>query len=159
LVAAAAVSILIRHIGPKWPLFIGTVVATGTFAFLLGRHDAHWHFYLATGLLGLGLGLVFGAIPTLLNSGVSPEQTSSANSVNATLRSIGGSIGTAIATAILAANTLPGVPLPAFGAYSTAFAVCGGICVLAVIAAALLPYRHRTARELSGAIAGGSGTE
>ncbi|MFD9741280.1 MFS transporter [Umezawaea sp. NPDC059074] len=144
LVAAAAASLLIKRIGPKWPLLIGTVVATATFGFLLGWHDAHWHFSLATGLLGLGLGLAFGAIPTLLNSGVSPEQTSVANSVNQTLRSIGGSIGTAIATAVLAADTVPGLPLPELDAYSTAFAVCGGICVLAVIAAALLPYRHRT---------------
>ncbi|WP_018685272.1 MFS transporter [Actinokineospora enzanensis] len=144
LVAAAGVSVLIRRIGPKWPMFMGTVVAALTFAFLLVWHDEHWHFYLGTGLLGLGLGLAFGATPTLLNSGVRPEQTSVANSVNSTLRSIGGSIGTSIAAAILAANTLPLVPLPTVDAYVTAFAVSGAICVLAIIAAAAVPYRHRT---------------
>ena len=66
-------------------------------------------------------------------------------SVNQTLRSIGGSIGTAVATAVLAANTVPGLPLPELDAFSTAFAVCGGIWVLAVIATAPIPYRHRTA--------------
>jgi MFS family permease len=143
LVAAVAVSILIRHIGPKWSLVLGTIVATVTFAFMLVWHEEQWHFYLATGLLGLGLGLAFGAMPTLLNSGVDPEQTSIANSINSTLRSIGGSIGTAIAAAILAANTMPGTPLPTVDAYVTAFAVAGGICVFAIIAAVALPYRHR----------------
>jgi predicted MFS family arabinose efflux permease len=152
LLAAGAVSMLIRRVGPKWPMVIGTVVATATFAFLLAFHAEHWHFYVATGLLGLGLGLAFGAIPTLLNSGVTPEQTSVANSVNQTLRSIGGSIGTAVASAILAANLLPRLPLPTAGAYTTAFAVSGAICVLAVVAAVFVPYRHRavkTAEESS----------
>jgi MFS family permease len=143
LIAAGAVSVLIRHIGPKWPMFIGTVVATATFGFLLIFHEQHWHFYVATGLLGLGLGLAMGAMPTLLNSGTTPEQTSIANGVNQTLRSVGGSIGTAVASAMLATQTLPGLPLPTMGAYTTAFAVSGAICVLAVIAAAIVPYRHR----------------
>jgi MFS family permease len=142
LLAAGAVSVLIRRVGPKWPLVAGTVVASGTFGFLVLQHDAHWEYYLATGLLGLGIGLVFGAIPTLLNTAVSPEHTSIANGVNSTLRSIGGSIGTAVATAILAADTLPGLPLPTVDAYTTAFAVSGGICVLAIVAALLMPYRH-----------------
>jgi predicted MFS family arabinose efflux permease len=146
LLAAGAVSVLIRRVGPKWPMVVGTVVATATFAFLLAWHTEHWNFYLATGLLGLGLGLAFGAIPTLLNSGVTPEQTSVANSVNQTLRSIGGSIGTAVATAILAAGPMPGLPLPTVDAYTTAFAVSGAICVFAIVAAVLIPYRHRAAQ-------------
>ncbi|MBP2330552.1 putative MFS family arabinose efflux permease [Kibdelosporangium banguiense] len=145
LVAAGAVSLLIRHIGPKWPMVIGTIVATSTFVFLLIFHTDHWHFYVATGLLGLGLGLAMGAMPTLLNSGVTPEQTSVANSVNQTLRSVGGSIGTAVATAILAANTMPGTPLPTVDAYTTSFAVSGAICVVAIIAALIVPYRHKDA--------------
>ncbi|WP_394617238.1 MFS transporter [Lentzea sp. JNUCC 0626] len=147
LVAAAAVSMLIKHIGPKWPMVIGTVVATATFAFLLVLHTEHWHFYVATGLLGLGLGLAMGAMPTLLNSGVSPEQTSVANSVNQTLRSVGGSIGTAVATAILAANTSAGVPLPTIDGYTTSFVISGAICVLAIVAALAVPYRHRSNGE------------
>lgn len=145
LVAAAAVSALIRAIGPKWPMFFGTIVAALTFGFLLLFHAEHWHFYVATGLLGLGLGLAMGAMPTLLNSGVSPEQTSVANSVNQTLRSVGGSIGTAVATAVITSQTIAGTPLPTVGAYTTAFAISGGICVLAIIAAAVVPYRHRAA--------------
>lgn len=147
LVAAAAVSVLIKRIGPKWPMVIGTVVATATFVFLLVLHTEHWHFYVATGLLGLGLGLAMGAMPTLLNSGVAPEQTSVANSVNQTLRSVGGSIGTAVATAVLAANTMPGLPLPTMDGYTTSFAVSGAICVLAIIAALIVPYRHRAKTE------------
>jgi MFS family permease len=143
--AAVLVSLLIRRVGPKWPLASGMVVATGTFAFLVAFHDEHWQFYVASGLLGLGLGLSMGSMPALLNTAVAPEKTSIANSVNSTLRSVGGSIGTAIATAILAATTIPGTPLPTVDAYVNAFWVAGGICVLAVVAAAVVPYRHRRA--------------
>jgi hypothetical protein len=143
LVAAGAVSVLIRRIGPKWPLVFGTVVATVTFGFMLAWHTEHWQFFVATALLGLGLGLAFGAMPTLLNTGIEPEKTSIANSVNQTLRSVGGSIGTAIATAILAADLIPGTPLPTPDSYDTAFAVAGGICVLAIVAALIVPYNHR----------------
>jgi MFS family permease len=143
LIAAAAVSVLIRRVGPKWPLVFGTVVATLTFGFMLAWHTEHWQFFFATALLGLGLGLAMGAMPTLLNTAVDREQTSIANSVNQTLRSVGGSIGTAIATAILAADLIPGTPLPTPDAYNVAFAVAGGICVLAVVAALVVPYDHR----------------
>lgn len=143
LIAAAAVSLLIRRFGPKLPLVIGTIVATITFGFMLLWHSEHWQFFFATALLGLGLGLAMGAMPTLLNTAVDREQTSIANSVNQTLRSVGGSIGTAIATAILAADLIPGTPLPTLDSYDTAFAVAGGICVLAIIAALIVPYNHR----------------
>jgi len=142
LAASTAVSVLIRHLGPKWPMCLGTVVAAATFAFLLLFHSAHWHFFVATGLLGLGLGLAMGAMPTLLNSGVEPGRTSIANGINQTLRSVGGSIGTAVATAILAAGTVPGSPVPAVTAYPTSFAVSGGICLLAITAALAVPYRR-----------------
>lgn len=145
LTAAVLVSMLIRRVGPKWPLALGMVVATGTFTFLVAFHAEHWQFYVATGLLGLGLGLAMGSMPALLNTAVTPEKTSVANSVNSTLRSVGGSIGTAIATAILAANTIPNTPLPTVDAYVNAFWVAGGICVLAVVAAVIVPYRHRRA--------------
>ncbi|MBS4752760.1 MFS transporter [Nocardioides sp. zg-ZUI104] len=148
LVAAAAVSALIKRVGPKWPLVLGAAVATLTYVFMLVWHTEHWHFYVATGLMGLGLGLSMGAIPTLLNNSVAPEQTSIVNGVNATLRSIGGSIGTTVASAILAAHAMETLPLPTENGYLVAFAVSGGICALAVVAALLLPYRHqRTAPE------------
>lgn len=149
LTAAALVATLIRRVGPKWPLAIGMFVAAGTFAYMAGFHAEHWQFYVASGLLGLGLGLAMGSMPALLNTAVAPEKTSVANSVNSTLRSVGGSIGTAIATAILASQTLPKVPLPTVDGYVIAFLVAGGICVLAVVAALLVPYRHRTVNTVN----------
>ncbi|TDV46044.1 MFS transporter [Actinophytocola oryzae] len=158
LTAAVLVANLIRHVGPKWPLAIGMVVAAGTFAFMAAFHAEHWQFYVASGMLGLGLGLAMGSMPALLNTAVAPEKTSVANSINSTLRSVGGSIGTAIATAILASRTLPRLPLPTVDAYVLAFWVAGGICVLAVVAALLVPYRHGRAtpntRTVTGAVIG-----
>lgn len=146
LIASTAVSVLVRRLGPKWPLCLGTIVATATFGFLLLLHSEHWHFFVATGLLGLGLGLAMGAMPTLLNSGVEPGRTSVANSINQTLRSVGGSIGTAVAAAILAAGTVPGTAVPSVNAYSASFAVSGAICLIAVLAAFAVPDRSSRQR-------------
>lgn len=155
LTAAVLVANLIRRFGPKIPLALGMFVAAGTFGFLVAFHAEHWQFYVATGLLGLGLGLSMGAMPALLNTAVEPAKTSVANSVNSTLRSVGGSIGTAIATAILASQTMPRMPLPTVDGYVIAFVVAGGICVLAVVAALLVPYRHgKAARATTRSVAG-----
>ncbi|MFC6154777.1 MFS transporter [Nocardioides yefusunii] len=150
LVAAALVSALIKKVGPKWPLVLGTTVVAITYVVLISFHGDHIDFYIASGLMGLGLGLSLGSMPTLLNNSVPADQTSIANGVNATLRSVGGSIGTTIVTAIIAAETLPPIQLPTGDvlvlptedAYVTAFAVSLGISVVAIIAAMLLPYRH-----------------
>lgn len=137
LLATYTVPVLIRRVGPKIPVIAGTMVATATFGSLLALHDEHWHFYSGAGLLGLGLGLAFGAIPLLLDQGIALEHTSVANSINQTLRSVGGSIGTAAAAAILASSTVDG--LPTAGSYTAAFELSAAICVLAVTAAVLLP--------------------
>ncbi|MFR9773767.1 MFS transporter [Nocardia sp. SC052] len=142
-IAAGIVSVLINHVGPKWLMLTGTIVASTTFICLFFLHSEHWHFCLASGLIGFGLGLSRGVMPTLLNSDVGTDQTSVANGVNLTLRSIGGSIGTACVLTIIATRTGPGDAFPALDAYVTAFAASLGVCFLAVIAAALVPYRHR----------------
>jgi predicted MFS family arabinose efflux permease len=146
LLAAAAVATLIRWFGPKVPLVVGTAIAALTFVSLLLWHTEHWHFYVASGLLGLGLGMGMGAIPSLLNTAVAPEQTSIANGVNATLRMIGGAIGTTMTTAVLASSTLPGTPLPTLDAYTTAFWLSLAIGGVAVVASLVVPYRHAARR-------------
>lgn len=140
--AAALVSALIKRVGPKYPLAIGSAISGLTYVFMMALHGSHWNFYIAAGLMGLGLGLSMGAMPTLLNNSVRPDQTSIANGVNSTLRSIGGSIGTTAAAAVLAAHQMEQVPLPTEHGFQVAYAVSGAICAVAVVAAVLLPYRH-----------------
>jgi MFS family permease len=157
LLASFGVAVMIRRVGPKWPLVLGVVVATATFAFLLVWHTHLAQFLVATGLLGLGLGLAMGAMPTLLNSAVAAESTSIANSVNQTLRSVGGSVGTTLATAILATTTIAGTSAPTVSAYLVAFAVSGVIGVVGIVAAVAVPYRHqRTTTDDGPALAGGA---
>ncbi len=157
LVAAALVSAMIKRVGPKWPLVLGAGVTALTYAFMMVFHDDHIDFYLASGLMGLGLGLALGAMPTLLNNSVAADQTSIANGVNATLRSVGGSVGTTIASAVLAAHAMDQLPLPTEDGFQVAYGVSFGICVLAIVASLLLPYRHTAAT--SSAVTGASDTD
>jgi hypothetical protein len=68
--------------------------------------------------------------------------TGEATSVNSIVRTIGGSVGSAVTAAVIASNSTP-LGLPTDQAFTAGFWVCAGGAVLAVIAALALPSAHR----------------
>nr|WP_062524734.1 hypothetical protein [Demequina rhizosphaerae] len=92
------------------------------------------------------MGLVFAAMSNAIIDAVPASHTGEATSVNAIVRTIGGSIGTSVVAAVIAGNSSPqGVPLDA--AFTQGFWVCAGVALLGVIAALLLPSRRARARR------------
>jgi hypothetical protein len=74
---------------------------------------------------------------------VPASNTGEATSVNAIMRTVGGSVGTAVVAAVLAANSTP-QGLPTEKAFTTGFWFCACVGVLAILAALALPaVRHR----------------
>ncbi|MFD0632670.1 hypothetical protein ACFQ9X_14780 [Catenulispora yoronensis] len=89
---------------------------------------------IASGLLGVGVGMAYAAMPAYINASVPVQQSGIANGMNAVLRTVGGAIGTAVTGAILAANVkqvAPGVALPTIDAYSHSFVVAAALAVVA----------------------------
>jgi MFS family permease len=121
--------------------------------FLGFQHGSQGDVYTASGIMGLGIGLAYAAMPAYINGAVPPEQAGIANSVNAVFRTVGGAVGTAVAGVILTSKTisadllahtpLAGTQLPTGDAYQTAFYVCG---VLG-LAAAVVPFLVRSKRS------------
>jgi MFS family permease len=144
---------LIGRFGPKPPMALGGLLAGLALLFLGFRHGSQGDVYAASGIMGLGIGLAYAAMPAYINGAVPPEQAGIANSVNAVLRTVGGAVGTAVAGVILSSKTisaellahtpLAGMSLPTGGAYQTAFYVCG---VLG-LAAAVVPFLVRTRKN------------
>jgi MFS family permease len=144
---------LIGRFGPRTPMALGGLLAGAALLFLGLRHGSQGDVYAASGIMGLGIGLAYAAMPAYINGAVPSEQAGIANSVNAVLRTVGGAVGTAVAGAILSSKTisaallahtpLAGMSLPAGDAYRTAFYVCG---VLG-LAAAVVPFLVRTRRN------------
>lgn len=144
---------LIGRFGPKTPMALGGLFAGLAMVFLGLWHGSQGDVYAASGVMGLGIGLAYAAMPAYINGAVPPEQAGIANSVNAVLRTVGGAVGTAVAGVILTSQTiapallahtpLAGLALPTGDAYRTAFLVCG---VLGLAAAAVpLAVRGRRA--------------
>jgi MFS family permease len=138
---------LASRIGARIPLIAGSLATAASFFLLVAAHDQPWQIYVATGLLGIGLGLAFSSMPNLIVSAVRPEQTGVATGMNTIMRSIGGAIGGQLTASILA-SSIAASGLPTDEGFTLAFLVSAGGLLLAVVAAVLIPRgRPATARR------------
>ena len=103
--------------------------------------------YLASVLLGSGVGFSFASMANLIVEAVRPDQTGVATGMNAVMRTIGGAIGGQVAASLLAATAVAD-GLPGENGYTLSFAVMALALVAAVGAALAVPGRtRRTARR------------
>ncbi|MET0821135.1 MAG: MFS transporter [Aeromicrobium sp.] len=133
----------VRLIGPKTVVVIGSLISSSSMALLAFAHDEKWELYLATAIMGVGVGLVFACLSNLIVAAVPPEQTGVASGMNANIRTIGGSIGAAVMASIVTASVFPN-GLPRESGYTNGFAVLAGAFVVAALVALLIP---RVSRE------------
>jgi len=120
----------------------GSVGAAGV-ALLAFLHDDVWQIYFATGVFGIGIGLSFSAMSALVVDAVPVHQTGVASGLNANIRTIGGSIGSALmASAVVGGSGTDytsTIGLPAESGYTTGFAMLAVAFLLSALAALLIP--------------------
>lgn len=132
---------LARVVGRRAVLPTGALVlASSMVIFLVGRSQL-WVAFVVMGLVGLGSGMVFAAVATLLTRASSTEDTGSSLGLNQVVRQVGFSMGSALGGAILAAQTPPGSALPSLRGYETVAVVGLGVCLVAAAVAHLLRRR------------------
>jgi EmrB/QacA subfamily drug resistance transporter len=102
-------------------------------------HDHEWELAAAGALVGAGISFALGAMANLIVAAVPQSQVGVATGINTVMRTIGGSFGAAIATAILAGHVAAGSKLPEEAGYTIAFAFSAGAGLLAFGAALLVP--------------------
>ncbi len=125
-------------IGSKSAVIIGSTASTGAYLLLAFAHSEKWEIYLASTLLGIGLGLAFSAMANLIVQAVPPAQTGVASGMNANIRTIGGAIGAAVMSSIVASQILAD-GYPAESDYTKGFLFLAVMTVVAVAAALLIP--------------------
>jgi EmrB/QacA subfamily drug resistance transporter len=131
--------------GSRVPLLIGTAAAAAAFALLAVAHAAPLPVYVASGVLGFGIGCAFSAMANLIVEAVRQDQTGVATGMNTIARTLGGSVGTQVIAAVLAGHALHATGYATESGYTTAFVVAT-VGVLASFAAALaVPRRTRPA--------------
>jgi len=129
---------LTNRFGPGRVVAGGSLVVGLDMLFLALTRDERWYFALAILVLGVGVGLTFAMMPSLIIMSVPPQETGSATGLNQVLRLVGGSIGSAASIAILSGHHIEGSPVPVASGYTMAFAAGSAMCVAAAIVCLVL---------------------
>ncbi|MTD12352.1 MFS transporter [Nakamurella sp. YIM 132087] len=134
---------LIRKIGPKVPMIIGSVAVILAFLVPAISHAQLWQIVVSGILTGIAIGMALASTSNAIVESVPAAQTGEAISANTVVRTVGSSIGTAVIAALISSNTTAqGAPTDhAFTLGFWACAVVGGLALLVALAAP--SYRKR----------------
>jgi EmrB/QacA subfamily drug resistance transporter len=135
---------LTAYVPTKVQLLLGTTTAALSCAGLTLFHSAYWQIAVVTGVFGVGLGLTWTAMVNLIVHTVPSGQTAVASGMNANIRTIGGSLGAAVASAVITAHLTPeGLPLET--GYTSAFATLTAMLAAAAVIAVFVPRARKGA--------------
>ena len=126
------------RVGSKSAVIAGSMASTVAYLVLAFADSQPWEIYLASTLLGVGLGLAFSAMSNLIVQAVPSAQTGIASGMNANIRTIGGAIGAGVMSSIVTSQLLRS-GVPAESGYTRGFAFLAVMSVSAIVAAFLIP--------------------
>jgi MFS family permease len=140
LVAARLNAPLTQRIGARATLIAGSLAIAAAGSFFALVHDALWQALTTMGVIGVGFGFTFAAIPGLITRAVPSHELGSALGFFQVVRAIAFSIGSALTASILAAHIPAGAHLPTEHGYVVALWVGVAFCVIeSAIAVVLAP--------------------
>ncbi|GAB3256035.1 MFS transporter [Nocardioides dilutus] len=137
-VVGFATARLISWLGARVVIGTGLMLAGVSFLSIAFFHAATWQLYAATTAQGVGSGLVFSSLAGVVIAAVPAEQTGVASGMNANIRTIGGSLGTAVMAGIVTAH-VGSSGYPVERGYTVGFTVMGVVMILATFAAVRIP--------------------
>jgi predicted MFS family arabinose efflux permease len=135
LVFGAQTGRLEKRFGSKLPLLAGGVATACSYLLLAVARDQRWQIYLASALLGAGIGLAFAAMVNLIIENVGPAQTGIATGMNTVTRTVGGAFGGAATASVLASH-------PTNNGFTIAFALCAVALAIGVAVGLAIPARR-----------------
>jgi MFS family permease len=129
-----------RRFGARVPMIAGVVVAMASFVMFAVAHDHRWEIYVASGLNGLGIGLSYAAMATLIVEAVPQSQTGVATGMNTIMRTVGGALGAQVVASVVTAH-VGRSGLPAEAGYTEGFWLSAVVLCGALLCALLIPRR------------------
>jgi EmrB/QacA subfamily drug resistance transporter len=127
--------------GSRVPLAIGALSSGLSYAWLAASHGARIDIYLASVLLGLGVGMALAAMANLVVEAVPPDVTGVASAINAIMRTIGGAVGAQVAAAIVSGSLENGARFPAESGFTGAFTMSALASLVALLVCFAIPSR------------------
>ena len=135
---------MMRRVGPKPLLIAGAVIIAITYSLAVFMPREAWTIAVANTLVGIGIGLGYAAMPTLIMRSVPTTETAAANGLNTLMRGLGTALAAAIAAAILA-DSATAAGLPTALGFQLAL-TCGLVAaVVCATLACLIPQRDERA--------------
>jgi MFS family permease len=131
-----------RVLGFKTQLVGASLIGVLGCASLAVFHDGAAPLAAAGALLGVGFGLAYAALASLIVQSVPATQTGAASGMNANMRTIGGALGTAAVVSVLTAST-GASGLPTQAGFTDAFWLLAGASLVAAVAGLLVPAARR----------------
>ncbi|WP_284293620.1 MFS transporter [Luteimicrobium album] len=138
-----------QRINPGRLLPFGVLALAASLVMTAFARGSLWEIFVIMGISGIGTGCAFAVMPRMIVGAVPADETSSALATNQVLRTIGYSIGSALAAAILTAHTAAGATFPADDGYTVGSLVGVVLCVVAALLSWLLPTRRSQPLVLS----------
>jgi MFS family permease len=102
----------------------------------------------ASGVFGIGLGLIYAAITSVVVQSVPATQTGIASGMNANLRTVGSAVGAAVMTALVTGAIAPD-GLPAESGYTEGFTTAGVLALAAGAVTVVAAFLMRAARRVA----------
>jgi predicted MFS family arabinose efflux permease len=122
-----------RALGTRLLMPLGSLTFATAALFFLLFHSELWQAYVAVGIIGLGIGLTFAAMPSFIIRAVPARETGSATGLYQVLRNIGLAVGSSLSAGLLRGATPKGSAFPAFSGYKAAFLAAVGIGLLTAV--------------------------
>lgn len=139
---------LAARVGSKWLLLAGCLTSVAPSLMIAEAHSQSWEIYLASALVGIGMGLGFAAMSNIIVESVPMSQTGVASGMNANIRTIGGAVGAAVMASIVTSRPQAG-GVPREAGYTNGFLFLTVVALLATAAAVAIPRRRREPQTLA----------
>jgi MFS family permease len=143
-VASRLLTVYERRFGPRTMIPLGSVVFALSAMFFALEHSSLWEAFVTTGIAGLGVGFTSGAMPGFIVRAVAQSETGSATGFYQVVRSIGLTVGSALAAAVLMAHTRHGQTLPDVDGFVVALIIAATLCLVSAVVSFVLPGRARS---------------
>ncbi|MFT4259356.1 MFS transporter [Microbacterium sp.] len=130
-----------RRSGPK-PLFVaGAAIIAATYLAAVLLPLPAWGILVINVFVGIGIGLGYAAMPTLIMRAVPAAETGAANGLNTLMRSLGTAVAAAAIAAVLAQSAVDvdGVSLPTADGFQLALILGLAAAVVCTVLALLIP--------------------
>jgi MFS family permease len=134
-----------RRFGVRSMIPIGALVFGAASTYFAIDHGSLIEAFVTMGIVGLGIGFTFAAMPGFIIRSVPTADTGSATGFYQVLRNIGLSVGSAFGAAVLLGYTPHGATFPDVDGFRVTLLVSAGLSVLTAVLAFVLPGRAELA--------------